>query len=296
MKKVGAILAAVAMVVVAFVIRGGDDDPGNGGGGGGGGIDELICPTDLREICEQIDGAAVSYREAGSTADDVIAATDDQTLDGTAWVVPAAWAEAAQATRQFDSRGNPDLDPEAFVASEPIVSTAPAVAHFDASISEIGCDPIEWACLDDATQHTKIGVPAVNSALGLPIAAAATVQILGGNSFDRNDVRQSPFTVAEDPYDTMRSRGPGHFAAAATTIADTAGRTNSNFGAITVTTQPADVRIDLVIVTRRGQSLPGDLEDAIADAFLGANWDSPQSGPSGMPDGDLLNVIREKNS
>lgn len=279
------------MVVVAFLIRDvGDDDVAADGGDDV--VGTVVCPDELLEICRNIDSdVEVVTTPAGQTAGALLTASEnDDLLAGEVWVIPAAWADLVTATRAFHDRG------ELFEVSDPIASTQVALAIYASVAADLDCEDVDWTCLADAIYRGDIAVgsPPVSSALGLPVAAAQLVQITGSAGFDPADARLPPFEREPSAFRNMRTQGQGKFAAVGTTTAEAGGVTTSPNGlAISVSPQPTDVRIDLVVVTRVGSTVPDDLRHAIAAAFFDAHWNEPGSGPSGMPDGDLLNVIRK---
>lgn len=300
MKRAGALVAAVAMVVVAFVVRDATSDDGTGDGGDRG--SGLLCPTEMEPVCAQ----AVSETDsaaAGITADDLIEAVDAQDLDAEAWIVPAAWAELVLAERAFLDK------PELFeIAGEPLASAPVMMAIWadDAQLitGRCGAD-LGWRCLAEEMESTAgrritVGAPDVDSAPGLPIAAAQVVDLFGASDFATNDFDTADFrTLAgrlgagqtTDALGTMRTRGPGALTAAgALRLRDQ--NLSSNFGAIEVVEPKPPVRADVVALVPAGQGLDGDTRAALTQAFGEAGWGEPAGGPDGLPNGGVLAAIR----
>ncbi len=301
MKRVGALLGAMAMVVAALAVRGtfsGEDDDA-GGGPGAGDSGSLVCPDEFRAVCGDVDGAVVE--RAGTTADRLIEGDGDAAA--LQWIVPSAWAELVVAERDRLGRTaifEIDDDP---VASSPVVL---AVWEDRASQLRATCDAVDWRCLAEkagtpleAGDQVRTGMPPIDSATGLVVAGAQAVSLLGTADFAANDFAGDFDSLAarlsagqrDRPLDAMRSRGPGQLTAAGVVAAD-ATNLDSTLGTITTLDgRPLAVRVDVVILSRGG-GIDDELRAELRRRFEAAGWAEPASGPTGLPAGGVLAAIR----
>lgn len=302
MKRVGALLGAVAMVVGALAIRGtfgGDAD----GGGSGPSVAGLVCPTELREVC---DGSGeVQIVAAGTTADALVDDEDGTTLDDAVWIVPASWARVV-----IDERDRLGLDPVYEIDGLPLASSPVVLSVWSArgeQLTALCGRPVDWTCLaeqDGATladgDRVRTGSPPIDSATGLSVAAAQAANLLGRSDFATNDFTGTFNSLASrlaagqraDPITTMRTQGPGRLTAVGAVAADTLDLT-TNFGTISPTNgvEPA-VRVDVVAVVRSGNSLADSKRAALQIALSDAGWDLPSDTPDGLPAGGVLAALR----
>lgn len=298
MKRAGAVLVAVAMVAAAFLVRdrvAGDDTASGGEGGDQRG---LLCPDDLAETCRAV-GGPVRTEAAGATADRLIEASDSAELGAEAWVVPAVWARMV-----IDERARLDREP-VFEVTAPVAST-PVVQLVwrdvaDRLAGECGAAEGEspgWRCVAQRAgdRQVRVGAPPIDSAIGLPVAAAQVAFLLARPDYAANDFGPELRTLVRglasgqvvDPVRTMRSRGPGELAVVGTVAADTQ-QLSSNFGSLIPFAQPETV--ELVVLHPRDRS--AGPTDRIADAFETAGWNAPDGGPDNLPsDGSVLAAVR----
>lgn len=297
MKRAGAVAVAVAMVAAAFLVRdrvtGDDDEPGGADSASG-----LLCPTDLAEICRSVTGE-VRDESAGTTADRLIGASSADDLGAEAWVVPAVWARLV-----VDERARLDREP-LFEVTDPLAAS-PVVQlvwrDVDAQLhAECGAAEDEspgWRCVAERAddQRLRAGAPPVDSAIGLPVAAAQVGFLVGRVDFAANDfgadvrtlVRGLAAGQVDDPVRIMRLRGPGQLAVVGT-VAAAAQQLSSSFGSLVPYAQAEQVQ--LVVLHPRGEG--AGPTDRIADAFVAAGWYPPTDGPDGLPsDGSVLAAVR----
>ncbi len=303
MKRVGALLGAVAMVVGALAIRGTFDSDGGTGGGSSSSATGLVCPTELRDVCAS--SGDVQIDTAGATADSLVEDTDGSVLDGAVWIVPAAWARLV-----IDERDRLGLDPFYEIDGLPLASSPVVLNVWSARGEQLTTTcgrPVDWACLaeqDGATltdgDRVRSGAPPVDSATGLSVAAAQAANLLGRSDFATNDFTGTFNSLAsrlasgqqDDPITTMRTQGPGRLTAAGAVAADTTNLA-SNFGSISPTSdaQP-EVRVDVVAVVPTGTSIAGSTREALQTALSNAGWGLPADGPDGLPAGGVLAALR----
>jgi hypothetical protein len=303
MRRLGALLGAVVMVAAAFFIRGATVEDGGASDDGETPAKGLVCPPELADVC----GAAtdlVVTETAGATTDRLLEARVEAELGGEAWIVPAAWARLVVA-----ERNRLDLEPIFEVAEEPIASSPVVLAAWTDQADELGvrCErPVDWRCLADEHGRTvlrsrvRVGLPSIDSATGLVVAAAQAGALLGRSDFATNDFdpqflqRADALAGGQDPSPlrTMRTRGPGQFTAVGVVAAD-ARDVGTQFGTIAVfeDREPL-VRADLVALVPAGAELDDGWRDTLRSALTGAGWNPPAGGPDGLPDGSVLAAVR----
>ncbi len=302
MKRVGALLGAVVMVVAAVAVRGtfddGDSDGPTKSGGG------LLCPTDLRDVCE-LAQTSPRIELAGTTADDLVENEDGSALDGGIWIVPAAWARLV-----IDERARLQLARDYEIVGQPLASAPVVLAVWGERAEQLAATcgrPVDWQCLSeqDGTalaggDRVRTGAPPIESATGLSVAAAQAANLLGATDYATNDFDGSFNSLASrlasgqqaDPVTTMRTQGPGRLTATGVVAADTIDLT-TNFGTISpvADVQPT-VRVDIVAVVPTGGSLDGGVREDLQRALADAGWSLPASGPDGLPGGSVLAALR----
>ena len=293
------------MVAAAFFIRGATVEDDGAGDDGATAPDGLVCPLELEEACRAATGRVVA-EPAGTTADRLLAARKAADLGAEAWIVPAAWARLVVAERD-----RLDLEPIFEVAEEPIASSPVVLAAWTEQADELGvrCDrPVDWRCLADEHGRTvlrsriRVGLPSIDSATGLVVAAAQAGALLGRSEFAANDFdldpqfRQRAGVLASgqdpDPLAAMRTQGPGKFTAVGALASDVRNLA-STYGTIAVfeDREPV-VRADVVALVPAGGELDGRWRDALRSALTAAGWNPPAGGPDGLPAGSVLAAVR----
>ena len=297
MKRAGALLVAVLMVGAAFYVRGATTDDDEAGGDGGD-RPALLCPTELADVCRAVDTEVVT-EAAGETADRLIEASNADALGAERWLVPAPWARLVLAERaRLDQE--PLFEVSAPVASSPVVQLVwrdiDRELHAECGAAE-GESP-GWRCVAQRADGPQfhVGAPAVDSAVGLPVAAAQMGFLIGRADYFTNDfegdiprlARSLAAGQVDDPVRVMRTRGPGQLAVVGT-VAAQARQLSSTFGTLVPYAQSE--RVDLVLLHPADDG-PGPT-DHVVEAFRAAGWDAPVGGPDGLPsDGSVLAAVR----
>lgn len=215
MKRLVAVLGAVAMIGAAMLIRGAITSDGGGGGGGGGGADDgethLICATELEAACtalaDEDDSITFEVEEAGVTAEhltDPAFRPSQSDIDG--WLTLQPWPGLVDLRRDL-AGDNPVLgEPSDVIATSPLDIVGPT-ARLDPLINDV-CDaepesPV-WRCLGDnagaswasaggdaAFGNINVGyADPTQSATGLLILGQSSAEYFGafgGTTFARND-------------------------------------------------------------------------------------------------------------
>lgn len=196
MRRLLALLGAVAIVVAAVIVRGliDDGDAADAGNPGGRGDAELVvvCASELVEHCRAIGEVTVIEEDAAETAAALVDAADDDGTDVDAWITSSAWTEVVASRR-----------PGALAALE-AVATSPVVVAIDPSRTaavQALCDgEALWRCLGDRAGAAwadlggdarwgtlKTGLPDADSALGLPVLASVAAGFFRSVDFASND-------------------------------------------------------------------------------------------------------------
>ena len=302
MRRLGALLGAVVMVAAAFAIRGATVDDAAGDDAAGA-PDGLVCAPELEAACRAAGGRVV-VEPAGATADRLLGARRGDDLGGEAWVVPAAWARLVVA-----ERARLDRDPVFEITDEPIASSPVVLAAWTDQADELGvqCErPVDWTCLAEEHGQTvlrsrvRVGLPSVDSATGLTVAAAQAGALLGRSDYATNDFdpeflqRADALAAGQDPAPlrSMRTRGPGQFTAVGVLAAE-ARDVGTQFGAIAVfEDREPRVRADVVALVPAGSDLDDRRRESLRAALVDAGWGAPARGPDGLPDGSVLAAVR----
>lgn len=204
MKRLGALVAAVAMVAGALWVRSRIDDSGGGGGDDAlppGEAPALVCATELADVCDRLD-ADTTVEDAGATADR-LAAGEPLGADG--WLVVQPWPEMVGVTATAGGGRAPALDVGDVLARSPAV-IAMWRDREAALIAGCQADAVDWACLgaaagDPWADHggqagwgeVRVAHPDPDQAGGLTVLAGAVAGFLGDSSYATNDLDDDRF-------------------------------------------------------------------------------------------------------
>lgn len=233
MRRVLAVVGAIAMVAGAFAIRSSGDGGGDGGGGspfgGGGGDLQVICAEELATACRAADlGGNVEIEPAGVTADRL---RNGDAVDADAWIVHSVFVDVVEsgAPDTLDGRGER-------LATAPVTVAAPAdragaieTLCTDTSLLRcLGADAGRpWSELGGESRWgaLRIGLPPIDTGTGLVALASFAAAHFEGNDFARQDFEDPTFSQSlanlarssppddDDPVGTMVTR-PGTYSAA----------------------------------------------------------------------------------
>ena len=217
MKRLLAVIGAVAMIGGAVLVRGiitGEDGGGGSGSGGGGGDGDthLVCVPELEAACAalagQDDSISFEVEDAGATADRLTAPDFDPAAgDVDGWVTLNPWPALVDLRREINQDPAVLGDPSAVLATSPLDLVGPT-ERLDPLVGEV-CDaapetPV-WRCFGDNAGRAwddlpggdpgwgtvNVGFPdPAQSATGLLVLGQASAEYfgaLGGTTFARND-------------------------------------------------------------------------------------------------------------
>lgn len=160
MRRLGAVVAAVAMVGLSLVVRGLLDDGDDEGDGGSGAL-TLVCDPDLADACEA-SGATVVEETSGETAARL---REDEPLGADAWITSSVWLDVAG----LDEPGAELLGRGAITI---------AVSTVAAEKVEAECPGfVNLVCIVATDAGLKVAIPTVDRALGLAIAGPIVTAI-----------------------------------------------------------------------------------------------------------------------
>jgi hypothetical protein len=199
-RRIAAVVFAVALVVFAVVVRAALDDGDQDGNDAGGGTNTLAvrCSSELADAClaaaREIDGVSVTVEPAGTTLDE--AARAATTFD--AWATLDPWAAAADAARALDQRDPVFATTSVIARTDLVLAVAP---EREAALAA-ACEGLAvWRCVGDAAGRpwTELGgEPRWGTvALGIPdptrsaLGGVVLLDLVGGflalEDFARND-------------------------------------------------------------------------------------------------------------
>ena len=206
MRRLGAALAAIAIVIGALLIRSQIIEGGSGGGGGG--AVRLLCTTELEAACTQLaehDGdVSVTVEPAGTTAQSLVALPDNQRPDFDAWLAPSPWAQMVDVQR----RGKRPLfaKPSDAIGRSPLVVAVRADRKPVLDATPPCNDAIDWKCIGAVagrpwtdlpggqpawgTVKPGYGDPTVN-ATSLVVLSQATSEYLDNADYSRSDLQDN---------------------------------------------------------------------------------------------------------
>ncbi len=311
-KRIGAVVAAIALVAGAWVLRTNvlDDDGGNAGGGGSStGLDVLVCAEELADACNAAAsraGVDVRIEPADRTLDTWASAPTDE-LASVGWATLQPLPEMAALSRNRAE--------EALAIETVEIATSPLVLVVDANRASLlvdACgDPVEWRCLGELaetswtdidasasngtvrpgfarTPDTAIGQLGVGAALlgafdGAPSVGNPDVIVWGQPLVDAVPARN---LVADTAIGTIQVRQ----SALDIAVGAQAELINPDDPRFTVlaTEQPVDAVV--VIARPVGGGVPDALRSALADQLTAAGWDPPSGGATVPAANDLLNT------
>ena len=279
MRRVLAVLGAVAMITSAVLVRRAIDDDG----GDRAKADDkivIVCAADLETYCTAFDDVVeVRIATAADTAEAIRTGSLNDDVDG--WVTSSAWLELLG--DDVAPLGAPER-----LATSPITVAALA-DRADAVQGLCRAQPL-WGCLSESAGapwaelgqelpgRLAVGFPDANSATGLSVLVSAAAGSLGGVGFASNDFdatfRAQLGTLADasgrtdrDPLRTMVTQR-GKYSAAGAPLARVVELRND--AVVVLDTTPEVVTTIVLVPVRGGDKLPNPA--AVRQAFAAESW------------------------
>jgi hypothetical protein len=323
LKRVIAVVIAIAIVALAVVLRaqlhGDDGGSGNGGDQPPASSGTVWCITELAAACDalQAEGYAV---QVGAAGDQAAAFESPTPPDVTAWVTLDAWPPIVDTFR-----GAKNLGP-LFTSSEAVASTRLAlVGPTDkmAVLAQACGGQVTWTCLGEqaGTKWDSLGGKATwqqvkpahadptSSAVGLAVLGQAAASWFGSQQppvaadainpvdFDgpfrtwfenlQRNIPSAAFGKAETPLGILLTRP--FFDVVGTTEAEASLAPQDRFAV----TYPEPVASATAVVASTGGELPSGDVDVVTQALAGAGWTTPPAtGPGGLPPPAVLIALQ----
>lgn len=215
MKRLGAVVLAIAMIGGAWLLRDRLDGDGSGGSGGGGGSDiealRLRCATELEQVCRQVaegsDDVRVSIEDPGTTSDALVALPEGDDPGFDAWLVDAPWAEITADNRGFaNATGTVLGEPSEVLARSPAVIAVQAQQLDD--LTEACGGTISWRCIGEQPTSLRVGLATPERGDGLVSLAGATASFLGTTDYSTTDFEEPGFIAWFDRLTELSARTP----------------------------------------------------------------------------------------
>ncbi len=328
MRRLLAVVGAVAMVAGAVVVRAGIDDRNQRAAE----VYRLVCSSDLGPVCDELRDAdpgrvEVTVESASATADRLRRLDGDPALDG--WLVTGPWPALVDEARRFGSlppvfdAGGPG-DP---LARSPLVVVAWR-ERADALAPTCPDDLVGWRCLGEAAGRpwterdgspewgdVKVGHadPSADGT-GLLVLGQATVGWFGRTDLSTLDLADDTFTgwltqlerpmppSPTSPLDRMLQIGRAAYDFVGTTEAESTKVDTAASRAALVKLYPSPMATaDVVLAVppgARGDRLRDVVTERAEDALAESGWQEPAASGlppgDGLPDPDLLDALRAK--
>jgi hypothetical protein len=208
-RRLGAVVAAVAMVLVALWAKG--ESPF---GGGGGRPVRLLCAAELEVACTQLaerDGnVSVTVEPAGTTAQSLVSLPDSKRADVgfDAWLAPAPWQQMVDVQRRVKGLRPIFATPSDPLARSPLVLVVRAdrlpVLQATPECASPAGTAVDWKCVGAVAGRAWTSLPGgqpawgtvkpghgdpTTSATGLVVLSEATSEFLGNSDYSRSDLQ-----------------------------------------------------------------------------------------------------------
>ena len=289
MKRLLAVIGAVAMISASLFIRGRIDDNGSDTSTPSGGVTKLACVTELASECNALasDKVSITVEDAGATL------TKLDQYDG--WLTFDPWPAMAALQQQ-----RTPVNPIALASSTLQI----AVVNDRATALTTACGgSITWKCLgekrgqqwsdlggDPTWGQLKVGLPAQQSAVGLLLYADAIASYFGRTDYGTNDFDAEFIAWQSNLKASFGAATLGSFVAGlpavATAVGTTGAATRTGLGAkadrITIVEETA--RAVVVLAPKKGRDLKNLANsNALRAALQADGWTDDPNTTSGLP-------------
>jgi hypothetical protein len=324
-KRLGALVAAIAMVALAWAVRDLVIDDGSGGEPGGGDVPEqlrLTCATELTSACSQLasDEVRVTLEDPGATADRLAELPEGEDPGFDAWLADGPWAAMVADDRQFGGQDGTVLgEPSAVLARSPAVLV---VQDGRRAELELACGgTIGWRCVGEQAATLRIGLTAPDRGDGLVPLAEATAGFFGTTDYSTVDFEAPGFRPWFDALSGLSRSGSvrlgdrsalaaavsqaGTFNAVGALESQTATLLRGRDGWSTLYPEPMSIA-EVQLVPRAGldaEDVLGRLDRAaVSEALFAQGWRTVdgQLDPAvaipdgtGLPSAGVLNALRD---
>lgn len=293
-KRIAAAAATVALILGAWFVRDRviEDSSDENGHDAGATPPELVCVTELADICRSVAGdLPVKVAQAGDTLDEFAALDRPESLWLTFDPFPAMVNELRTARA---------AEAISFIATDVASSPISIVARPDSTDELVAAcgDPLNLTCVGRQTQ-LKPTFAATSSGIGI-ISIAAAVGSFSNNTVDFNDLdlltwarsfRRSSSQVALSggtAVQTIQTRST--FSVAIGAEAELAPARRDAFDVLYADPM---VRADVTLMVPGDTDAPGGLIQALTEALLANGWDPAlPTEPTGLPVPGTILAIR----
>ena len=291
MKRLLAVVAALALVGGALYVRANrEDEGGTNGAGDAPGVTRLVCATEVGAACRGLSGAEVTVEDAAVTFDR-LATEAEPALD--AWLVFDPWPAMVD-----EARARVTLDP-LFTDRTTVLARSPLAA-----VGPDDLGPCGWRCLGDRSNagDLRLGMPDPTGGLGLLVVGAASAGYFGRANIATNDFDQ-PFEdwlsalvagirIDASPVERLL-QARAFFDVALSTEQDAKPRLDTaapdrKAGLALLYPEPV-ASVDVVLA-----GAADGLGPTLSGSLTTAGWSAPDPAPTGLPNAGVLLALRER--
>lgn len=316
MKRLGAVVVAVAMIAGAWLLRDRLDGGDSSSGGGGDQVDQLRlrCATELSAVCsaleEELDDVSVTVEQPGTTSDALVELAEGEDPGFDAWLADGPWAAITA-----DNRGFANADGQVLDESSGVLARSPSVIVVQESRTSALTDAcggtLSWACIGEQPTSLRVGLPTPERGDGLVVLAGAVASQLGTTDYSASDFDSPGFAGWFDRLTELSSDTPlgrqsplaralaaaGTFGVVGALEAQSVDLLRSRGGYVTIYPEPMTTA-DITLTPRLGLDAEELVDrlgaDRLSAAAAAEGWRVDGDAPEGagdvpaLPDGDQL--------
>lgn len=319
MKRVAALLAAVAMVAGAWAVRDLLVEDDGGGGASTPTTVRLLCATDLADLCGESGGPGVSVdvEDPGATADRLAKLPEGEDPGFDAWLVDGPWAAMVADDRSFaKAPGEVLAEPSQVLGRSPAVIVVQS-ARRDALATACG-GTVTWTCVGEQAGAFQVGLTPPSRGDGLIPMAEAIGSYFNETNYSATDFEDPAFRKWFDQLIRRSTSGtvqlgsrsaveaavgqPGTFNVVGALEAESERLVRGNDSWDTIYPEPMSTA-DVQLVPRAGLDAEALLDqlgrEGMVKRLESQGWraangqgDPPIEGP-GLPSAGTLNALRD---
>ncbi|MEZ5375307.1 MAG: hypothetical protein R2733_02275 [Acidimicrobiales bacterium] len=281
-KRLLAVVVAVALITGAVVIRRFIDDGGELSLGGA--SSTIYCDSALADACRSVfDAADLKVEAPGVTLDRFLDDTDDGPV---VWIAADLWFDILASEQQRVR------------ASAEVTSTSGPIVHSPLVILGDVCAPAAWSCFLDLDRSTDAGLDALDTSAGVAAYTQIAAVKLGTQTFATNDFdlafnewrrnldANTTFSPARVPVLDIYLTRRGTYDLIATTQAQA-----NQLGRSAELPTDAGPELEVGAVALNGARLPGALDD-LASALVADGWTDGAAPDAERPSGGAMQALR----